>query len=1282
MFLGMFSFVNYLYAKFSFVKAKLVIAFLLFFGVINFSRGESIRFRSFTIEDGLPNNTINSITSDSLGFIWLSTSNGLARFDGYSFCSYTSSFPYGGGINKIQYFNNQIWSCNQSQIIAFGSQNHQWQGKVNSPISGEISSVVSCGDSILYFVAGANLCRYDQGSGATSFRTFAGELKSAEVTPNQKLVVASSDSLYLLDLVNLCLLQKVKLPGIQIIHKTLRGTLLVGTHNSLLEVSSDLTRSGKVLLKNYDISAISESDNFYWIGTEDQGLVRISKEDNRFEVFNTTTLAQLNDDHITSLHLDKNSQLWIGTRYGGLHLLIPRSNTFLHYHPGNLQRLTSSQITGFLADRGGTIFLMTPERLFSWDPSNSFVSPIKGHVSENLIFKAFFQSGDKFYLGTNKGIWIINAQRQLIPVDNTRNLDINAFYQRRNGIWVIATNENEFIQADTLFNIRSRIVPGKMRSEDLPPNRITSIIETVKGKIYLGTENGLVAFNESTLSFKVFRHSPKRGLLTNLITCLYEDHQGGLWVGTENGGLSLFHPEQENFENFGDTQGFIGKSVFSINEDIYGLLWLGTDKGLSRFDPMKRRFTQFTTADGVQDNRFLPASTIKLRTGELLFGGINGFNRFHSSQFRINSRYSPVVFTSVEINNQSYSENDSLVELKYDQNDIYVEFSLLNYTQSEKNTYAVCMESLDDSWVNIGGRHSLSYNNLAAGEYTLKVKGWSYDGVAGEPAIIHFNILPPWWKTPLAYSVYIILFILIVWLTIRFFLQRIRLRNQLHIEKIKRQQSEEMINFKLKFYTNVSHEIRTPLTLISGPLQKLSEGIDENSSSGQQIRIMKQNTSRLLRLVEQLLDFRRLQSDKLPFRPVNHDMVAFIKDVISAFEGGALAKSVTITSQLPDHKVVVGFDPDKMEKILFNLLSNAIKFAPQNGEVNMVLASDDEKLTIAVIDNGPGISFERQEQIFDRFETEGGIGIGLALTRELVKMHGGTLQYQPNPEGGSCFIVELPVARYQEVSTSNSHSTIDLDSSVVLKERFTLLIVEDDDELRTYIAGIFKDSCNVFTAGNGKLALESIEKNNPHLIISDVMMPEMDGITLCCKIKSDINHCHIPVVLLTAYADIQHQLEGAEAGADLYIPKPFNNALLRSNVFSILGNRQKIKTKFAGVASVDTSSIAPSKLDKSLVNRITELIDANLDNPDLSVELLSSEIGLSRSQLTRKLNSLAGLAPGQFIQNYKLKKAAHLLKTTHLNVSEVAYQTGFSDPKYFSRNFKKLFGVTPIEYRK
>ncbi len=1241
------------------------------------------RFRNYTIDEGLPSNTINSITSDSVGFVWIATGSGLVRFDGNSFRRFDA--PTEGEIDvitEIQNSNNQLWYGSGSKLLAFDLNKQVWKAKASAPLSGTINFMVFGGDSTIFYASGNAICRYNLYSEKTIYREFEAELNAATLT-SSKLIVSDSDSIYALNPESLRLQKSVGLKGLQKIYRTKSGGLLVANESELLALDESSLKIKKTWLTGHTINALADDENDIWVGTEQNGLIRLSKKGEGLDFYNTSSFPALNDNLITALHIDANQHLWIGTRYGGVHLQLYDNELFMHYHPGNLSLLRESNISGFLADDENNVLLITPDELYIWENGAKKVGRVNNPV-ENIQYKTALTVDGQWYIGSNLGLWKLDRNQQLKSIGKTGGLDINAVYKRKSGIWIIATNENEFIQADSLFNFRSRIVPGKMRSDNLPPTRINSIIESSEGQIFLGTENGLIFYNESLFNFKSYQAQQYEGLNSDIVVCVYEDLKKRLWIGTENGGLSLFNPQTETFAHFGDEDGFPAKSVYAINEDAEGVLWLGTEQGMFRFGPDSKQFTRFTTAEGIQDNRFLARSTLKLNSGELLFGGVNGFNRFDPRQFLVHEGKSNVVITSFRINNDEHRITNGEIELKHDQNDLFIDFALLDIAHSGKNSYAISLSPLNEGWIHLGNQHSVIYNDLAPGSYQLKVRGWSNEGVEGFPTTLSFTILSPWWKTPLAYGVYVLIMVFIVVLISRFFIQRVRLRNQLQIETLKRKQSEEMINFKLKFYTNVSHEIRTPLTLIAGPVQQLASQLGSDTDTGKQVKIIQQNTSRLLRLVEQLLDFRRLQSNKLPFKPVSLDIVSFVEDVLNAFRGFAESRAISIRSELPEQKIVIAFDPDKMEKILFNLLSNATKFAPDQGFVEVKLAQGENgDLVVSVSDNGPGIDDEKRDQIFDRFESEGGIGIGLALTKELVEMHQGKIYSQSISSGGSCFIVELPLLKGEHLESKVEEEVLPVVKTNIEKGEYRLLVVEDNSELREYIVDRFVNEFTVYKAENGQHAWANMEKYNPDLVISDVMMPEMDGISLCRNIKEHLETCHIPVVLLTAYSDVEHQIEGSEAGADLYIAKPFNEQLLRSKVIALLANRKRLKEKFSTSHEVTTAAeLANNKLDQSLVDQLSTIIAQNLDNPELNVELLASGVGLSRSQLTRKLNGIAGMAPGQFIQNYRLKMAAHWLKTTDLNISEIAYQAGFTDPKYFARNFKKLYGCTPSDFRK
>ncbi|MCL3780088.1 hybrid sensor histidine kinase/response regulator [Prolixibacteraceae bacterium JC049] len=1252
---------------------KKLIAVICFWGMLlggNALAQFDADIRTFTIEEGLPNNTVHSINSDSLGFTWISTGSGLARFDGHSFKSVQLPREFStSSLGKAFKLNNQLLFCVENQIWSYNLYENKWTEEAKAPVSGRISFLDVLGNNIFFYNVDQQICREVIHGGSTIYRSFDHPVKVLKVIDERYAIIATNNAVHLLNSANLEIRKTFPIEGIKDIDIENRESVLLSGENGIYRLWI-FNESVDQVTSEWNVSQMRVGPKYWWCAALSKGLLRIDPQTLKTEVMMSLQRRNASDSQLTSIQMDQNQMVWVGTRYNGMHLLSLQEKSFLHYHPGNLKGLLDENIIGF-AETDGKRFILTANKVYQWLPEEKEVQLLP--INQNTTFKGFFQKKNRLYLFSNKGIFRYNKGR-FRSIVNTQNLDVNALHLRANGIWIIATNENEFIQADSLFNVRSRIVPGKMRTDYLPPNRLTSALEVKSGKIIIGTENGLAVYNEGSMSFNVLIKTLEAGPSSNVITTLFQDSLGNVWVGTENGGLSHYNPEQRTFINYGVNEGFLGHSVYSINEDRNNRLWLGTDQGLYRFDPKEKRFTRFSTSDGIQDNRFLAGSTFRLSTGEMLMGGINGFNQFDPNKIGLNTRRAPLVITELKINNQPHSPNQEKFELKYNENDLAIDFSLLNYNQSGKNNYSVKLTNWDDDWVNLGNSHSLSYNNLQPGTYHLMIKGWNNDGYEGIPIDVIFSIAPPWWLTGWAYLFYLLFSVLLVGIVLRFIAQRLRLKNQLRIEKLERKQAEEMINFKLKFYTNISHEIRTPLTLISGPMQQLSERFTADSEEGKQVNIMRQNTNRLLRLVEQLLDFRKLQSDKLPFAPANLNISSFIRDVVMAFQGFAQSKNIEIEINLSDEVLVTQFDPDKMEKILYNLLSNAVKHAPDSGKVGIEFSHSEELFNIKVWDNGDGIVPEKQEKIFDRFEADGGIGIGLALTRELVKMHNGTIKVESKPGEGSCFIVDIPL-----VIVDKTEMATDVTEDGVHNEQ-TLLIAEDNSELREYIAQLFV-GYHVIQAENGRKAWEAIDKKQPDIIISDVMMPEMTGIELCEKVKNDIRFSHIPVVLLTAYSDTTHQLQGSKAGADLYIGKPFNNELLVSKVAALIENRARAIKHYQQSEDTSIELITQNSLDKGLVDQLCELIEKHIDNSELNVELLASEVGLSRSQLTRKLTSIADLAPGQFIQNYRLKKAAYLLKNSELNVSEIAYKTGFSDPKYFSRNFKKLFDVTPSEYR-
>ncbi|TAJ14751.1 hybrid sensor histidine kinase/response regulator [Marinilabiliaceae bacterium JC017] len=1243
---------------------------------------EQSRLKNYTINEGLPNNTILSIVRGNNGILWSVSPKELIRFDGYDFKSFQPTFNLSEtSFRSIHNDGNELLVNNGDQLLSYSPIHNQWKRKFSPPISGRINCVEIKPKKTIFCSIGSTLCQHNEVSGTTQFSQFTTEITNLRLINDSSLLVTDTNTLYIIDDQTLELKHTSTINDIQCLTIS-DTTIYVGTAHGVVCLNAYYTSSPIKTLNGLHVLNMEKSGHQLWINTKKNGLIIFDLLHK--EVVPADLIKQVTNANIKCIHHDSLNNTWIGTQYGGLYQVSTSQKRFQHLHPGNLNGLTDGTIIGFSEIEDLGILILSPHNVFLWQRHTNSAFPLNiDQGIKDIHFKGIVVDGIYTYIYSSHGIWKVDQTLQLHQIPSTASMDISALERRQNGIWLIGTEANEFIQADASFNILSRIVPGKMRADTSPPIHILSIIETSEKEIYLAAENGLFRFVENQLTFQACLPQNKKGPSSLVINCLHEAINSQLWLGTNKGGLVSYDITNDHFTNYNEAKGFNAKSVFAILESPEDVFWLGTDNGLIRFDKQKNYFTPFNTAEGIQGNQFSPNAFTRLTSGEILAGGTNGFNLFDPSRFKTINHKIPVIISEISINNESFLPGvSSLMNLNYQQNDIIVSYALPDFSNTGKNSYAIRLKPMDKEWVMMKNKHTVAFNNLAPGNYTLEIRGWNNNNQEGIPTSLAFAIKPPWWKTSWAFLFYALFIIATAGAVTWFLLMRFRLRNELRIETLKRKQSEEMINFKLNFFTNVSHEIRTPLTLIASPVQQLRKLMGQNKAAQKQIEILDKNTNRLMQLLEQLLDFRKLQSNKTPFNSRNLDIVGFINDLTTAFSGLTQSKGVTITTEIPFEKLITAFDTDKMEKILYNLLSNAVKHVPQqNGIIKISLERREETIIIRVDDNGPGVDITMEDKLFQPFESKGGFGIGLALTQELVKLHEGQISYSKSSLGGSCFKINLPI-KSKETLSSLPATTVTNNTAVEGNKKLPgILIVEDNRELCQQIAALFAPIAQVQMAFNGREALIKLEKFDAQLVISDVMMPEMDGLALCSAIKSNLGTSHIPVVLLTAYSDIQHQLKGAEAGADLYIRKPFNNDLLVSKVMNQISIRQKLREKYITSASAKTEEIVHTSLDKKFVDALTSCIETNLDNPDLGVDLLADHVSLSRSQLTRKLTNITGLPPGQFITNFRLKQAAELLKSTGLNISEIAYKTGFSDPKYFSRSFKKMFGTSPSNYR-
>jgi signal transduction histidine kinase/DNA-binding response OmpR family regulator len=651
--------------------------------------------------------------------------------------------------------------------------------------------------------------------------------------------------------------------------------------------------------------------------------------------------------------------------------------------------------------------------------------------------------------------------------------------------------------------------------------------------------------------------------------------------------------------------------------------------------------------------------------------------------------------------------NTDKIELKYKENSFTIEFTALNYFFPEKNKYAYKLDGFDNQWIITEGKNnSATYTNLNNGTYTFRVKELKENSDGNEISLV-VVVLPPFWKSWIAYIIYAILISLVFILLRRLILTRERINMRIEQERIEAQHIHEIDSLKIKFFTNISHEFRTPLTLILAPVEKLLFALKDKPEE-KYLRLIEQNARRLLQMVNQLLDFRKMEVQGFNYNPFFGDIVAFLREVVSSFNNLSEQKQIKLVFVTKIKELNTYFDKDKLEKIIFNLLSNSFKFTPGHGQVSVMLALETNEnaqknnetgtnLIIEVADTGIGIPEDKIDKIFTRFfqvdntgQVEKGTGIGLSLVSEFVKLHGGEIDVKSEISKGSCFTVKLPVNQSglpvepvesadEEVSF-NPQLISDKESKQVVPGRPVILIAEDNDDLRFYLKDNLLRQFEILEASNGDTALKIIQKYVPDLIISDIMMPGMDGITLCKRVKSDRTICHIPLILLTAKSSEQQQLEGIEMGADDYIIKPFNFQILEAKIANIINLRHNMRQVFKNKLQIEPQDITVTSLDEQFMRKVLGLVEKNIASTDYSIETMSHDLGMSRTLLYKKILALTGKPPLEFLRSLRLKRAALLLAKSQMNVSEIAFQVGFNDPKYFSKHFKNEFGVLPSKY--
>jgi ligand-binding sensor domain-containing protein/signal transduction histidine kinase/DNA-binding response OmpR family regulator len=1028
-------------------------------------------------------------------------------------------------------------------------------------------------------------------------------------------------------------------------------------------------------------------------------------------------------NNILSFCEDHLGTLWIGTDGAGLDQYDPRTGTFTHYRhdPKDPRSLSSNAITYLKEDRKGNLWIGT------WGGG----------------LNRFDRAGKAFIRYRTDP-----ADPRSIGNDNI----VHIYEDRRDNLWIGIGSGIERLDRNTgTFTHYNHLLPNTLLAS-YPGD----ILEDRHGTLWIGTYDGLCILDRDRRTVQAFRHDgrDKGSLSSNVINTLFEDSRGTLWVGTI-GGLNRYDRQRRTFRAFQAKDGLSSDAVYGILEDRQGFLWISTSNGVSRFDPVRGTFKNYGTDDGLQGNEFKPNAFLALRNGQMLFGGNNGYNVFHPQRIRDNRTVPPVLLTDFKIFNKSVpvggpgsplpkhvSQVRELV-LSYKHSVLSFEFAALGYCYPEKNQYAYKLAGLEEDWNYVGNRREATYTSLDPGEYVFSVKASNHDGVWNEEGVsVRIVITPPFWKTWWFRLLLLAALGVVVNLLVRARVRRLGRQKEV-LKKLVRRKTREIVDQnktlakanlalsrqkeeillqkneilqmsarvkeadekKLAFFANISHEIRTPLTLIVGPAERLVAKTAREPKLHAEAALLHNNAHRLLKLVNELMDFHKLDQGQLKVRAGKGDIVAFCAQVVAAFDAAAESKGVHLVFLPEADECQTWFDPGKLEVVLCNLLSNALKFTPEGGEIRVRLGVAPGGLEVVVSDTGIGIEAAELGRIFDRYyQIESGVahpqgtGIGLSYSQELVKLLGGSVAVASRPGAGTTFRVWLPVlepdrpernppplpARHLPPGPSWA-----ADLPVGGAEAATagqvgpagpkILVIDDHADMRAYIRSCLADAFTVYEAADGQAGMAVARQQLPTLIISDVMMPAMDGMAFCQRLRADIEVSHIPVILLTAKTSVETQLNGLRNGADDYITKPFNETVLLARVHNLIASRERLRASFREKLVLEPREVTVSSADEQFLQKALAIVEREMHNAEFGVADLVREIGMSRSLVYLKLKELINHSPAEFIKVTRLKRASQLLREKKYRVSDVCYLVGFTDPHYFTISFKKFFHQTPSE---
>ncbi|GAB3920972.1 hybrid sensor histidine kinase/response regulator transcription factor [Larkinella terrae] len=1037
-------------------------------------------------------------------------------------------------------------------------------------------------------------------------------------------------------------------------------------------------------------SLLKDRTGSIWAGTSGYGLRKFNPRIKQFQVY-------LPNTSLSRIYVDRQGQTYVRFQYA-YEQLDRKANRLVPFLDPNLPEADRRQ-RNLMQDRRGNFWV-----------SNTHFQTHQQHIFK---FSPDWKLLKKYPLPSNTNFGFVGNQTLEDP---------------RGRLW-IGVNNGKLLRFDPVTEAFEVFSYQNLLPQSGAEIETYALHLEPDGTLWIGTQKGLIRVKNSQTNptFSVYKNkvANRRSLSNDFVLSLAADPNQAdrfLWIGTKGGGLERLDKQTGQFEHFTEAQGLPNSVIYGILPDEFKNLWLSTNRGLSRFNPAKREFRNYTKADGLQDDEFNSEASFKTASGELLFAGVNGLTGFQPKEVSETRHQRPLAnikrplanIIGLKINNEAVTvggENSLLtqgieytprLDLAHDQNLVTLEFGVMDYTNSGKNRYRYRLSGIDRDWVEAGTNRFANYAHLPDGNYQFEMMGSADGEVWSLPVPLQIRVHPPFYRTWWAYIIYLLALVLLGWQLYRFQRQRLILQQQVVFEQKEASRLAELDALKTRLFANISHEFRTPLTLILGPIEQLVEEYSQDS----RFPLLQRNARRLLSLINQLLDLSKLEAGQLQPEFQSGDLVAFFRTLAGSFESLAEDRNIRFSYKLDETEYWAEFDPDKLEKIVTNLLSNALKFTPAGQEVHLevMFPNEGKSLVFTIRDTGIGIAPAQQGHIFERFyQVDGnlnrvyeGSGIGLALVRELVRVLKGSIGLVSSEGVGTTFTVQLPVRKTAKPPGLDWPYLTDVDPGLVSAERVEnpqpvsesqtaaeniLLIIDDNADIRAFVRSIFETDYQILEAVDGQDGLEKATTLLPNLVICDLMMPRLDGFAFCRMLKSQEATSHIPVVMLTAKAEVENRIEGFEQGADDYLTKPFYQSEIRARVRNLLQKQIRLQQYFSAQTSQELPANAAGKPhEEEFLQKVRAVIDHHLSSSAFNVDQLSQELNLSQRQLVRKIKALTDQTAVEFIRNQRLERAATYLQQNALTVSEVAYQVGFESLSYFTKVFQERFGVLPSAY--